>query len=328
MCSLLESVLLSVTQVYIAMSIKEGKRSGRFLKELKRRINHPLSAILMLNTIANVAGAAGVSTQVYSLYGKEWVALVSGIFTILILVFSEIIPKTLGAVHWMSFAPFAAYLLKGMIVVTYPFVNILEGISRFVAGKKHHTHITREEIFALAEIGENEGILHEKEARIIENILLLDTIRTEKILTPRAVVFGLPKQMTVDEVIKTNSPIPFSRIPVYGENLDEIAGYVLRKELLEAYNTGGAQKKMEELMSPIFAVPESKTVAGLLDEFISRREHIFLVIDEYGGTAGIVTMEDAIETLLGVEIMDELDSVEDMREFALERWKKRHAAKS
>ncbi len=323
LCSLLESVLLSVTHAYIALLIKDGHRSGQILKEMKKNINHPLSAILTVNTIANVVGAAGVGAQSYRLFGSEWVAITSGILTVLILVCSEIIPKTLGVVYWKKLAPLAVYLLKGLILITYPVVVILEVISHFIARRGHQEKITRDEIKVLAEIGESEGILLEKEARIIKNLLLLSEITTADILTPRSVIFVLQKDQTVDEVIQKQSKIVFSRIPVFGDGLDDITGTVIFKELLEAYYTGGKREKIEKFVHLVFAVPESKSIADLFDEFISRREHIFIVIDEYGGTAGIVTLEDVIETLLGVEIVDEFDSVEDMRKFALEKWKQK-----
>ena len=327
-CSLLESVILSVSHAHIALLIKNGHKSGRMLKEMKKNINHPLAAILTVNTIANVVGAAGVGAQAFVLFGSEWVAVVSGILTVLILVCSEIIPKTLGAVYWKNLASKAVYILKGLIITTYPIVIILEAISRFIARKSYQDNITREEIKVLAEIGGKEGILLEKEARIIENLLLLNEIRTGDILTPRAVLVAFQKDQTVEEVIQNHPQMRFSRIPVYDSDLDDIIGIVLSKVLLESYYSGGAQKKLEKLVNPIFAVPESKPIADMLDEFISRREHIFLVIDEYGGTAGIVTLEDAVETLLGVEIVDEFDTVDDMRKFAIEKWKRKRKKKT
>ncbi len=326
-CSLLESVLLSISVAYIALLIKEGHRSGKILKHMKLNINHPLAAILTLNTVANVVGAAGVGSQTYLLFGKEWVALVSGILTLLILVCSEIIPKTLGAVYWKRIAPYAAYLMKFFIIITYPVVKVLEFISSFISNKKSHETISREEIKVLAEIGRKEGILIEKEARIIKNLLLLSEMRAEDILTPRAVMLAFQKDRTVKQVLQDNLEIPFSRIPVFASDLDEIVGFVHQKELLQKYYTDGKNKPLEQLLNPIFSVPAAKSIADLLDEFISRREHIFHVVDEYGGTAGIVTLEDAIETLLGVEIVDEFDSVEDMRLHAIEKWKKKKSGK-
>ncbi|MFC1511730.1 hemolysin family protein [Candidatus Latescibacterota bacterium] len=324
LCSLLESILLSVRQPYIALLINRGKRAGRILQDMKTNVSLPLATILTVNTIANVVGAAGVGAQTYKLFGSEFVAVASGILTVLILVLSEIIPKTLGTVYWKTLAVPATYVLRGLIFVTYPVVIILEGISRFITTRGHHSRISREEIMALAEIGEKEGILHEKEARIIKNLFLLTDIRTGDISTPRAVVFAFQKDLTVRDVIEKHSPLPFSRIPVFGTDLDDIIGIVIRRQLFDAYRAGRGIEPVGHFIVPVFAVPESKPVTDLLDEFISRREHLFLVIDEFGGTEGIVTLEDAVETLLGVEIMDEFDSVEDMRSYAREKWKPLH----
>ena len=322
-CSLLESIILSVSHAYIALLIKDGKRSGHILRKMKKNIDHPLAAILTLNTIANTVGAAGVGAQTFYIFGSKWVAMSSAILTLCILVFSEIIPKTIGTFHWKKIAPFSAYVIKGLIIFLYPIVKALEAISGFVSHGKSHSHITREEMIVLAEIGEKNGIILSKEARIIENLLLLGELHTKDILTPRAVILAFHKETTTTEIFSSHSPIRFSRIPVYGNNLDDIKGFVFKDELLEAHYTGKTEESIEHLIKPLYAVPESKSLADLLDEFISRREHLFLVIDEYGGTAGIVTLEDVIETLLGVEIIDELDYVEDMRAYALERWKHR-----
>lgn len=322
-CSLLESVLLSVTHTHIALQIKKGGKSGFMLRDMKKNINHPLAAILTLNTIANTVGAAGVGAQAFLLFGKEWVAIVSGMLTVLILIFSEIIPKTLGVVYWKRLSPFAAYILKGLIIILYPVVFFLEKISQFIARKGTPAEITREELMVLAELGVSEGILHKKEARILENLLLLREIKTGDILTPRSVILAFQRDRTIHDVVTENSPIQFSRIPVYDNNFDTITGVVLKDELIEAHYTGRENEPVGNLAKPIHAVPESKSIADILDDFITRREHIFIVVDEYGGTAGIVTLEDAVETLLGVEIVDEFDSVDDMRAFALEVWKKR-----
>ena len=323
LCSLLESVILSVSNAYIALLIKEGKRYGHILRKMKKNIDHPLAAILTLNTVANTVGAAGVGAQTFYIFGNKWVAVSSATLTVCILVFSEIIPKTIGAAYWRKIAPFTAYLLKGLIVVLYPVVRTLEAISGFVSSGHSHSNITREEMIVLAEIGENEGILLQKEAQIIQNLLLFREIRTGDILTPRAVILTFQKDQTIGEVFDEHSPLRFSRIPVYDTTRDDIKGVVFKNELVEAYYTGKKNDKIESLVKPLHAVPESKSIADLLDEFINLRKHMFLVIDEYGGNAGIVTLEDVIETLLGVEIIDELDHIEDMRAFALERWKRR-----
>lgn len=323
LCSFLESVILSVTHTHIALLIKDEKKSGYILRDMKRNINHPLAAVLTLNTIANTAGAAAVGAQAYLLFGREWIALTSGIVTVLILVFSEIIPKTLGAVFWKKLAHPAAYMLKWLVMLTLPVVFFLEKISQFIARRGTFQRITREELMVLAELGVREGILEKQEALILENLLLLREMRTGDILTPRSVILAFEKSQTVREVVEAHAPIRFSRIPVFDQNHDTIIGVVLTGEVLEAFYTGKADEPVERLMKPLHAIPDSKSIADLLNDFITRREHIFLVVDEYGGTAGLVTLEDAVETLLGVEIVDEFDTVADMRAYALELWKKR-----
>lgn len=323
LCSLTESVILSVSHAYIAVLEKGGLRSGRILRNLKQNINHPLAAILTFNTVANVIGAAAVGAQTYRVFGSEWVAMSSALLTVMILVFSEVLPKALGAAHWKRIAPAAGYVITGLIYLSYPAVVLLESFTRFLSQKTAQKSITREEILALAEMGVSEGVLRGMEARVIENLLLLNEIRTEDILTPRSVVVALQKDQTVAEAMETYPPVRFTRIPVYGRDIDDLIGLVLHDRLIEKYYTGGRDMKVESLMGPIYAVPSSKLIADLLDEFINRREHLFEVVDEYGGTAGIVTLEDALETLLGVEIVDEFDSVEDMRAYAVERWRRK-----
>jgi CBS domain containing-hemolysin-like protein len=325
LCSLAESVILSVSHTHIAVLVRNGHRSGRILRRLKRRINHPLTAINTFNAVATTIGAAAVGAQSYRVFGSEWVAFFSILLTVMILIFAEVIPKTLGASRWKLLAPAVGYIVTAFIYLAYPVVIALESVSRLISRKTPQTGVTREEFIVLAQMGYSEKALSGMEARIIENLILLNEIRTEDILTPRSVVIALQKDQTVAEAIETEPPIRFTRIPVYDRDLDDLIGMVLRDRLSEAYYTGRSLMKVESFMGPIFAVPASKAIADLLDEFINRREHLFEVVDEYGGTAGIVTLEDVLETLLGVEIVDEFDSVEDMRAYAVERWKqKRH----
>jgi CBS domain containing-hemolysin-like protein len=295
---------------------------------MKRKINYPLSAILTFNTIANTIGAAAVGAQAYQVFGSQWTAVVSAILTLMILVFSEVIPKTLGAMYWKKLAPAAAYIITGLIFLAYPMVHLLEALSRVISRHGSPSPISREEIIVLAETASHDGVLQKNEAQIIENLLLLSEIRTTDILTPRSVIVALQKDQTVAEAMEMDPPIRFTRIPVYNHGLDDVMGLVLYDHILQAYYTGRGDARIETLMGPIHAVPESKPIADLLDEFIERREHLFEVVDEYGGTAGIVTLEDVLETLLGVEIVDEFDSVADMREYAVEKWRKRKREKN
>ncbi|MFQ6605318.1 MAG: hemolysin family protein [Fidelibacterota bacterium] len=322
LCSLLESVLLSVSHTFVGIKQKERKPGGEFLAELKNNINRPLAAILTINTIANTVGAAGVGAQALKLYGSGYVALASGILTLCILIFSEIIPKTIGAVYWKSLAIPAAYVIRWLIFLTYPFVFLSLQMNRVIKSNSSEGRFSREEMIYMAEKGEDEGTLEEQESDIIENILKLKDIKAQEVLTPRSVVFGLNKDETVGEVIAKYSPIAFSRIPIYTTDLDHVIGFVHRYTLVNKQAEDQFDVRMEELMVPIHTVQETDSVADILTEFVKRREHIFMVVDEFGSTAGIITLEDAIETLLGVEIVDEHDSVVDMRKLAKERWHK------
>lgn len=322
-CSLLEAVILSVSPAYISTLQKERPKSYQLLKSLKDNIDRPLSAILTLNTVAHTIGAAGVGAQVHKLWGNKYVAIASAILTLLILVFSEIIPKTLGVVYWKPLAPVSAYVIRSLIYALWPLVVALEAISNMLSRKGGRAKISREEMMATAQLGKDQGTLMSQENRIIQNILCLKNIRAKDVLTPRSVLLAFRSDHTIGEVVRQNSPIRFSRIPVYGKNLDDITGFVHRYKVLQAFSQGNSSEKLESLASDIYAIPDTKSVASILEEFIKRREQIFLVVDEYGGTAGIITLEDAIETLLGVEIVDEFDTVEDMRKYALRQWEKR-----
>jgi CBS domain containing-hemolysin-like protein len=327
LCSLLEAVILSVSRAYIESKVREGHKYGVMLKHLKKRINRPLSAILTLNTIANTVGAAGVGAQALHEFGSGAVAIVSAILTFCILVFSEIIPKTLGATYWRQLAPAAGYMINVLIIITYPLVLIFENISRWLAPKVAPVHFSREELMTVLELGKKEGALLSHEDRVIQNLLCLKDIRVKDILTPRSVMLAFSKEDTVGEVVEKYRPIRFSRIPVYGKDLDDITGIVHRHQLLQLYSQDQVEMALEGISKDIHAIPDSKSVASTLEEFIKRQEHIFLVVDEYGGTEGIVTLEDSIETLLGVEIVDEFDTAKDMRKLARELWDRRQKAR-
>lgn len=313
---------MSVSPSFLGTEIKEGKKYAVILSGLKDTIDRPLAAILTLNTIAHTVGAAGVGSEVNKIYGDDFVAIASAILTFVVLVFSEIIPKTLGATNWKRFAPFTAYTIRLMIVILYPLVFLMEKVSELVGGKDQNI-FTREEMIATAEMGVGHGALKKKESNIIKNLLMLDNIFVYDIMTPRSVLFALDQEQTIEEVIKEYKPIRYSRIPVYNDNMDRIEGVVHRYQILEASSSDLDTKRLKELKTSLHSVPEDISVSACLDQLIHRNDHIFLVVDDYGSTMGIVTLEDAIETLLGVEIIDEFDSVADLRLHALEQWKKR-----
>ncbi len=322
LCSLLEAVLLSISYSYIAVREKKFPKSGLRLKKLKKNIDRPLAAILTLNTIANTVGATGVGAQVQIVFGYEHLAVASGLLTFTILVFSEIIPKTLGATHWKFLAPFCGVMIDWMIFLLYPFVRLSELLSRFLS-RKNTMSVTREEMIMTAEMGVQEGAINAKESSIIKNLLLLNNIFVSDVMTPRSVLSAFDKTWTVNYVMQKFKPIRFSRIPVYSNDLDHIEGMVHRYKLMEASSNDLHDTPLTELMTPLHTIEEHIPVSVALDRFIKYKEHVFQVIDEYGTTTGIVTLEDAIETLLGVEIVDEFDSVADLRQYALEQWEQR-----
>jgi CBS domain containing-hemolysin-like protein len=315
LCSLTESGLLSLSRSRIAALVKDRRPSGPMLERMKDNIERPLAAILTLNTVAHTIGAAGVGAEAYVIFGSKWVAVTSAVLTILILVFSEIIPKTLGVVYAGRLASFTAYTITGMIYLTYPLVVAFQALSGLL-GRGHEQKLTREEFAIIAELGQTEGALREKEYRVIRNVLRLRRVRVREVMTPRTVVFMLHKDLTVQQAIDQHGPLRFARIPVYGEGPDDIVGIVFRHALNTAIQEGRGASPLHEVAGPIHAVPQEAALDRVLDEFISRKEQFFLAVDEYGGTAGIITLEDAIETLLGAEIVDETDQAVDMRALA------------
>lgn len=323
LCSMLEAVLLTSTSAYIGVLVKENKRSGKLLEHLKENLDRPISAILTLNTLSHTLGSAAIAYQIQVRYGQEAVTIASFVLTFLILVLSEIIPKSLGASHWKALVPFTAYTIQLMILILYPFVLMSEYLGRLFSKNSEDPEVTREELLMTAEIGVEEGTLKGKESNIIKNLLMLDKIYVSDIMTPRSVFFALDKELTVEEVFAKYRPIRFSRIPVYDGSLDNITGMTYRYKIHEALSNDQHDKKVGDMVTPISSIPERMTVSQVLDFFIKEKEHVALAVDEYGIVAGLVSLEDAVETLLGVEIVDELDNVEDMRKFALEQWQMR-----
>lgn len=323
LCSILEAVLLTSTSAYIGVLVKENKRSAILLEHLKENIDRPIAAILTLNTLAHTMGSAAVAHQVQVVYGNEMVTVASFVLTFLILVLSEIIPKSIGASHWKALLSFSAYSIQAMIILLYPLVRMSEWLGKIFSKDSDDPEVSREEILMTAEMGAEEGTLKGKESNIIKNLLMLDKIYVSDIMTPRSVFFALDQKLTVEEVFAKYKPLRFSRIPVYSESLDNITGMTFRYKIHEAVSNDQHDKPISEMVTPISSVPERMTVSQAIDFFIKEKEHIALAVDEYGVVAGLVTLEDAVETLLGVEIVDELDSVEDMRKFALDQWQQR-----
>lgn len=313
-CSLLESVILSVTHSHIGILVKSNPSKGKLLQRLKDDINRPLAAILTLNTIANTVGAAGMGAQALHVYGSHAVAAASAILTFSILIFSEILPKTLGAYFCRSLAIPSAYVIRALMVITFPFVWLSNTLSSAI--NSNEDRVSREEITAMAEMGEDEGSIDEHESDIIENLFRLKEIQIEDILTPRSVIYAFEDIQTVGKIMDSNEDIIFSRIPVFHENIDNVIGMVYKDTVLETMADDFFEKTMADLVEPVETVYEKESVESVLNKFTKNRSHMFIVKDEFGGTTGIVTLEDCIETLLGVEIMDESDEVADMRKLA------------
>lgn len=322
-CSLLEAVILSISPAYIQLMVKENKKSGVLLDHLIENLDRPLAAILTLNTLSHTLGSAAIAYMVQAEFGHTGVTVASFCLTFCILIFSEILPKTIGANNWKALAPFAAYSAQIMIFLLYPMVLLSVWMNKKFRRNQEVPEVTRDEMIVTAEIGAEEGTIKAKESLIIKNLLMLEKIYVSDIMTPRSVFFALEDDLTVEEVFNKYRPIRFSRIPVYHESLDNVIGLTFRFKIHEALSSDLHTKKVSELMTPIQTVSERMTVSQVIDYFIKEKEHIALVVDDYGVTTGLVSLEDAVETLLGVEIVDELDNVEDMRKFALEQWQNR-----
>ncbi len=325
LCSVMEAVLLSVTPSFVARTEKDHPRLGTRLKELKADIDRPLAAILSLNTIAHTVGAAGAGAQAAAIFGDQFVGVISAVLTLLILVLSEIIPKTLGAIYWRQLAPIVVRLLVPTTLLMWPLVKMAQGLTKLLARGGKQAAVSREELAALADLGAREGVVDEEESRILGNLFRLEEVRVRDIMTPRTVVFSLPASQTVDETLAEHPQIRFSRLPIYGKDFDDVVGFVLRHDLMLRAAEGRGETTLEELSRPIEAVSEKLSLRGLFERFMDRRAHVALVLGEYGGTSGIVTLEDLVETLLGLEIVDEVDRVEDMQELARQKWRERAA---
>jgi len=324
-CSVLESVLLSVNMSYISVLEKEQPKVGALLRWHKENINKSIASILILNTIANTAGAALVGAQASAVFGGDAVVYASIILTFAILYFSEIIPKTIGAIYWKSLAPLAAKVIKFFVWMTYPIIiTTLFITDKISEGQEDTQTLTKDELLESMLMGEDEGIIDEKESDYIENVLKLDEMKVIDILTPRSVVFALDQNLTVKEVIESRSEIfKFSRIPVYEGTIDNVTGLILIKKLFKQGLLQDNSVTLKEIKYDIFSINENIPVAKALDLFISKKEHMFLVLDNYDQTEGIVTLEDCVETILGVEIVDESDTTDDMRALAKLKMKQR-----
>lgn len=321
LCSIMEAVLLSVTPAYVgAMEATKPGIAAR-LKRLKDDIDRPLAAILTLNTVAHTIGAAGAGAEAAAYFGNAYVGLFSGVLTLGILILSEIIPKTLGAVYWRSLAPLVARILRPLILGLYPLVVLSQWITKLIARGQKEGDVSREELVALADMGAQQGVLDVEESRILKNLFRFSDLTANDVMTPRTVMVAYHESTTVQDVADQNPP--FSRLPVFEHDRDHIDGYALKNDILAHVANDEHETPLRDLKREILTVAPTLPLPRLFDRLLERREHIALVVGEYGGTAGIVTLEDVVETLLGLEIMDEADHTTDMQQLARQRWKER-----
>ena len=325
LCSVMESVLLSTPISFLNVEEENGNKSATTFIKLKNNIDKPLSAILSLNTVAHTIGAAGVGAQATLLFGEIYFGLISAILTLLILIFSEIIPKTIGARYWRRLALISGLIINAMVIITYPLVILSGYITRLFSTKEGELSVSREELSAMAKIGTDEGIFEEKENKIIQNLIRLKTVKVTDIMTPRVVVTVADENMTLEEFLAKKEFLHYSRIPIYSESTENITGYVFRQKVFEKLAEDKIALKLRDIRREIVVVHEFQTLISLWELLLKKKEHIALIVDEYGGMDGIATMEDIIETLLGLEIVDERDKVSDMQQYARDRWKERKA---
>ena len=323
-CSLLEASLLSITPSFQAHYEEAHPHVGAKLRHLKADVDRPLAAILSLNTMAHTLGAAGAGAEAARIWGSEKLAIASAVLTLLILVLSELIPKTLGAVYWQRFVVPVAYVLPPMIKLMMPLVWLSDLITMAIKrGREPTPSISRAEIAAMAGLAEAGGTIDPTESRILRSLIHCGTLRARDIMTPRTVVFWLDEKTTLAEVLDKPGAMTFSRIPVGRGGIDNIIGYVLKNEILLRAARQDHHRTVGEFVRDHLIVPSTLPVPALFERMLNAREHIAVVSDEHGGVDGLVTMEDVIETVLGMEIVDEADAVQDMREMARAKWQDR-----
>ena len=324
LCSILEAVLLSITVSHIEIVKQKNEKLGNLMAQQKEEINVSIAAILTLNTFAHTLGAAGVGTEAVRMFGEEYMFYVSALLTILILVFSEIIPKTLGTYYWKSLGGVCTRLIKVLVFITYPLILLINKSTSFLSKEKKST-ITKEEVAAMANIAESSGALREKESDVIENLLTLSDLKVKDIHTPRSVMYTIQKKELINslknkEQLDLEKLQEYSRIPICNESVDDIEGIIFSKDYMAEYISNELEHK-EQIIKPVYKINENIPISKLLDLFLSRNEQLFIVVDNYEQTEGLVTLEDAIETLLGIEIVDEFDRTVDKREEAKKRMK-------
>ena len=323
LCSIAESTLLSVSVSFVKTLEIKGNKSAKLLKKFKEDINRPLSSILSLNTIANIVGAAGVGAQATAIWGDAYFGLVSATLTIMMLLLSEIIPKSIGTRYWRILAVPVSMMINVMIYMMYPVVWASKGITKLVSGNKPQEKVSREEIAALTDIGLEEGIFAESESKTIKNLIRSRSIKANEVMTPRTVVVSIQEDTCLSEFFDDPEVRRFSRFPIYGKNPDNITGYVLKYDITDRLSKGDADIPIRDIRRPVVICFENITIPKLFDIMLKKKEQIAVLVDEYGGMSGIVTLEDIIETIFGFEIIDERDAQADMQQLAKDKWRAR-----
>ncbi len=324
LCSVTEAVVLSITPSYIEAMKEKHPRRAALLKRLKQdEIDRSLAAILTLNTIANTLGAVMAGAQATLVFGSAWFGIFSAAMTLAILLLAEIVPKTIGAVHWRKLAIPAAFYLNILTAILFPVIWLTEKITQLISrGRKTHA-FSRDELIAMTKFGEQSGHIHKNQSDIIRNLFGLDTMKASDIMTPRIVISAMPEDVPISEAASKVNKKSFSRLPIYAGSIDNISGFVLKDDILIEQRDGRCNTQLKSIRRDIVIVPGSISLVALLKQLMQKRQHMALVVDEYGGTGGIVTLEDMLETILGMEIIDEKDNVEDMRTLARKRCEKR-----
>lgn len=323
LCSILESVLMSTPMSYLNMKEEEGDTKAIKFKKFKTNIDRPIAAILSLNTIANTVGAAGVGQQANIIFGSAWFGAVSAVTTLLILIFSEIIPKTIGTSYWRHLTGFTADVISILIILMYPLVIMIRGISGLFTPNEVENTVSREEVSAMVNVGEEEGVFEKSENKIIQNLIKLDNVKAGDAMTPRVVAAIAPESMKLKAFYQDKKFLHHSRIPVYSDSPEFITGYILRSEALELLANDKFNVTLGDIRRDVELFNEELSISDIWEKLLGHKEQIAIIIDEYGCFQGILTLEDIIETILGLEIIDESDEVGDMQQYAKERWQQR-----
>lgn len=326
-CSVAEAVLLSITPSYIeGQREKRPKRAALLVRLKQENVDRSLAAILTLNTIAHTVGAIGAGAKAAVVFGSAWFGIFSAVMTLLLLFLSEIVPKTIGAIYWSRLVGPVTFFIHILIVGLYPLVWVSERLTRLIAHGKDVHVFSRDEFLAITRVGEQTGHIKDNESRIIQNLFRFSSLQVTDIMTPRTVIAALPENETVASALTYLTKQPFSRLPLYKTDVDHITGFVLRDDVFLENARGNSEEILSSLNREVDFVPEMMSLSMLLEHLLKERQHIAVVVNEYGGTEGLVTLEDLVETLLGAEIIDETDKVVDMRVLARKLWMNRAKA--